>query len=304
MLKARKRLLEDFAFWAAKSWKIRTKKGEIIPLVLNAVQRRFLLEHVLPQLETVGYVRSVILKGRQQGLSTVVAAFLYWRASQHKGQKGLVVAHQQDSTDTLFNMYKRGHDNMPELLKPQTKYSNKRELVFKSANASVSLDSSIQVATASGKGVARGETIQLMHLSEVAFWQATFAKENFNGLIQSLPNVANTACFVESTANGMAGQFYDLWQAAVKGENGFLPFFSAWFESDEYRETPPSDFCRTPDENNLAISTASTTPSSTGADAKSRRTGSICFTRNTRTHPRKHSSPLGVRYSCWNASKK
>src|SRR5262245_14167070 len=117
--KARRRLVDDFAFWAKHSWKIRTKSGAIVPLVLNKVQRRFLYEHVIPQLETVGYVRSVVLKGRQQGLSTVIAAFNYWRASQHKGQKALVVAHQQDSTDTLFQMYHRGHEAMPDLLKQE-----------------------------------------------------------------------------------------------------------------------------------------------------------------------------------------
>jgi hypothetical protein len=241
----RKRLLNDFAFWAKHSWKIRTKSGAIVPLTLNAVQERFLLEHVMPQLETVGYVRSVILKGRQQGLSTVVAAYLYFRASQHKGQKGLVIAHEAKSTSALFGMYQRGHDNMPELLKPETKYSSKSELVFKT------LDSGVQVATAGGRAIARGETLQLMHLSEVAFWQATFAKENFNGLIQALPNTAGTACFVESTANGMAGQFYDLWRGACAGENGFCPFFSAWFESEEYSLEPPPGFSRTPDEDRL-----------------------------------------------------
>lgn len=246
LLKTRARLLEDFAFWAKNSWKIRTKKGEIIPLVLNRVQRRFLLEHVMPQLETVGYIRSVILKGRQQGLSTVVAAYLYFRASQRKGQKGLVIAHMADSTNTLFNMYQRGHENMPELLKPTTKYSSRNELVFKS------LDSGIQVATAGGRSVARGETLQLMHLSEVAFWPLVFARDNFNGMIQALPNEPGTAAFVESTANGMSGQYYDLFQKAVAGTNGWVPFFSAWFESDEYREEPPEGFSRSPDEDRLS----------------------------------------------------
>lgn len=242
----RVRLLKDFKFWARHSWKIRTKSGEIKPLVLNKVQDRFLLDHVIPQLDTVGYVRSVILKGRQQGLSTVVAAYLYWRASQNKGQKGLVIAHLADSTNTLFNMYQRGHENMPELLKPTTKYSSKSELVFKT------LDSGVQVATAGGRSIGRGETLQLMHLSEVAFWPANFAKVNFNGLLKALPNEAGTACFVESTANGMSGAFHDLWNGAVKAENGFYPFFSAWFESDEYRLPVPEGFLRTPDENELA----------------------------------------------------
>lgn len=245
ILKTRKRLFEDFEFWAKHSCKIRTKAGEIRPFELNAVQRRF-LQNIHDQLQTTGRVRSVILKGRQQGLSTFVHAYIYWYVSQHGGQKGIVIAHKKDSTQTLYDMYKRTHDNMPEALKPSTRYSSRRELVFDK------LDSGLVVATAGGDGIARGETLQWMHLSEVAFWQATFANENFNGLIQALPNEPGTGCFVESTANGLSGKFYDLWKGAVEGTNGFVPFFSAWFESNEYREAPPATFERTLDEQELA----------------------------------------------------
>jgi hypothetical protein len=245
LLKTRKRLLDDFAFWALHSCKIRTKEGTISPLTLNPVQRRFLAD-CLSQLETVGYIRSVILKGRQQGLSTFVHAFIYWWASQHAGQKAIVIAHKKDSTQTLYDMYKRTHENMPAMLKPSTKYSSRRELVFDV------LDSGLVVATAGGDGIARGETLQLMHLSEVAFWPSTFANENFNGLIQALPSTPNSMAFVESTANGMTGKFYELWNGAVDGTNGWVPFFSAWFESAEYRTDPPKTFERSPDEEALA----------------------------------------------------
>lgn len=245
MLRTRKRLLEDFEFYARHCVKIRTKGGEIKPLILNRVQKRF-LKHCLDQLATVGYVRSVDLKGRQQGISTVVSALGYWWLSQHTAQKGIVIAHKADSTNTLFTMYKRIHKLMPEMLKPSTAYSSKKELVFDK------LDTGLVIATAGGEDFGRGETLQFMHLSEVAFWPKTYAKENFNGLLKALPNAAGTMCFVESTANGMSGEFFDLWQGAVAGTNGFVPFFSAWYESDEYRVTPPDHFQATPDEVELS----------------------------------------------------
>jgi hypothetical protein len=242
-LAARKRLLEDFEFYAKHSVLIRTKEGEIKPLVLNKVQKRF-LARVISQQEETGKVRFVILKGRQQGISTVVSAFIYWWTSQRKGQKGIVIAHEAKSTQSLFDMYKRAHDHMPEMLKPETKYSNKKELIFGK------MDSGIIVATAGGQSIARGETLQCMHLSEVAFWQKTFAAENFNGLIKALPPHGGM-CFVESTANGITGHYHDLWDGAVAGHNDFEAFFSAWYESDEYRLTPPESFERTPDEEEL-----------------------------------------------------
>jgi hypothetical protein len=240
----RLRFLTDFRFYAKHSCKIRTKAGAIVPFVLNPVQDRF-LKQVEDQIRLTGRVRMVVLKARQQGLSTFISAWQYWYLSQRQAKKGLVMAHEADSTSSLFDMYKRLHENCPELLRPSTKYSNRTELVFDV------LDTGIRVATAGGRGVARGETLQTAHLSEVAFWPTAFAAQNFNGLIQAVPEVDDTAVYVESTANGMTGKFYELCDGARKGINGYELFFSAWFESAEYREKSPEDFTRTPEEDRL-----------------------------------------------------
>jgi hypothetical protein len=244
---ARKRLLDDFEFYAAKCVKIRTKKGKIAPLVLNRVQKRF-LEEVLEQWEKTGKVRFVVLKARQQGLSTVISAFQYWWLSQRKAQKGLVMAHEGDSTTTLLDMYRRVHDNVPDIVRPSTKYLSRNELNFDK------LDSGMRVATAGGRGIARGETLTFAHLSEVAFWPVAFANTNFNGLVQAIPEEDDTFLFLESTAQGVTGKFYEMYQGAVRRDhlwNGYEVFFSAWFETDEYRETAPADFVRTPEEEKM-----------------------------------------------------
>jgi hypothetical protein len=242
---ARKRLLEDFEFYAKHCVKIRTKKGTIVHLVFNRVQRRF-AELIIDQMVTRGYVRMVVLKARQQGLSTVITAWQYWWVSQRKAQKGLVMAHEADATATLWDMYKRCHDNVPDTVKPHSKYNSKNELTFDV------LDSALRIATAGGRGVARGDTLQVCHLSEVAFWPPGFAKANFNGLIQAVPDERGTAVFIESTAQGMVGKFREAWVGAASGATGYIPFFSAWFETTEYRaEDVPEDFTRTPEEEAL-----------------------------------------------------
>jgi hypothetical protein len=245
--KARKRLYDDFAFYAKHCIKIRTKQGKIAPLVLNRVQERF-MERVLAQLDDNGKVRMVVLKARQQGLSTVISALQYWWLSQRKAQKGLVMAHESESTTSLFDMYRRIHDNVPDIVRPSTKYSSRSELVFDK------LDSALRVATAGGRGVARGEMLTFAHLSEVAFWPPAFANNNFNGLVQAIPEEPGTFIFLESTAQGVTGKFYDMAQGADRSDqhwNGYELFFSAWFESAEYRETAPADFQRTPEEEDL-----------------------------------------------------
>jgi hypothetical protein len=244
-IETRKRLRDDFTFYCANCVKIRTKDGKISPLILNRVQTRF-VERIIEQQQKTGKVRFVVLKARQQGLSTVVSAWSYWWTSQRKAQKALVMAHVAESTTTLFEMYHRIHSNAPKIVQPSTKYSSRTELVFEA------LDSGLRVATAGGKGVARGEMLNVVHLSEVAFWPTTFAQQNFNGLIQAVPDAKGTAVFLESTANGMTGVFYDQYRAAKQGTSGYELFFSAWVESDEYRDdSVPKDFIRLTDEDEI-----------------------------------------------------
>lgn len=246
---ARKKLFADFEFYASKCVKIRTKKGKITNLVLNRVQKRF-LARILDQWQRTGRVRFVVLKARQQGLSTVISAFQYWWLSQRKAQKGLVMAHEGESTTALLDMYRRIHDNTPEIVRPSTKYLSRNELNFDK------LDSAMRVATAGGRGVARGETLTFAHLSEVAFWPVAFAHTNFNGLVQAVPEEDDTFIFLESTAQGVTGKFYEMYQGACDPNgilwNGYEVFFSAWVESDEYRSPAPANFQRTPEEDEIA----------------------------------------------------
>jgi hypothetical protein len=240
----RKRLYEDFEFYAKHALKIRTKEGTIVPLVLNAAQKIF-MRAVIRQLDTTGKVRVVVLKGRQQGLSTIIEGILYWWTSQHKAVKTIVMTHLGESTKALFDMSKRYHENCPEILRPHTKYSSRKELSFDI------LDSSYMVATAGGDGVGRGETIQLAHLSEAAFYPPATAKENINGLMQAIPNSKGTFVFVESTANGIGNPFHNIWTAAVEGKSDYEAIFIPWFVQEEYRAPVPEGFERTPEEQKL-----------------------------------------------------
>ena len=243
--KIRKRLYTDYAYYANAALKIRTKQGDITPLKLNQAQE-ILDKAVQAQRDTEGKIRVIILKARQQGLSTYTGGYLYFSVSQQKARKAMVITHHADSTRALFDMTKRFHEHCPEILKPHTKYSSRRELSFDI------LDSSYVVATAGGDSVGRGETLTHVHASELAFWPKSNADEIWNGLLQAVPNAPGTAVFVESTANGVSGIFYDLWRGAVEGKNGFVPVFIPWYADPTYREPVPDKFERTPDEIELA----------------------------------------------------
>ena len=241
----RKRLYTDFPFYAKAALSIRTKEGEIAPLKLNPAQQ-ILDDAVQKQLHEEGKIRIIILKARQQGLSTYTGGYLYYAVSQEKARKAMVITHHADSTRALFDLTKRFHEHCPEILKPHTKYSSRRELSFDA------LDSSYVVATAGGDSVGRGETLTHVHASELAFWPKSTAQDIWNGLLQAVPNAPKTAVFVESTANGVTGIYHSLWEGAVNGTNGFVPVFIPWFTDPTYIEDVPENFERTPDEEDLA----------------------------------------------------
>ena len=44
-------------------------------------------------------------------------------------------------------------------------------------------------------------------------------------LLQCVPDTLNSCVILESTANGVGGYFYDMWQKATRGENDFIPLF-------------------------------------------------------------------------------
>jgi len=252
-------LREDFPLYAGKLLKIRTKDGSIVKLKLNKAQVYF-YKKCRKQLEEKGFVRVIILKGRQQGLSTIIAAWMFHKTVNNPGQKTLVVANTDETASSLFDMTKRFHENLPGPLRPQTRASNKKELIFArkySQTEAQSLDSRYMVVTAGGRDPARGETIQNAHLSEVAFWPKGCAEDNFNGMMKAVPKgLRGTMVFIESTANGVTGVFYEAWQkaeAALRGEldYDFMPIFIPWFWSDEYTLPVPQGFKLTPDEQDL-----------------------------------------------------
>lgn len=76
----RQRLKDDFEFYAPRCLRIRTKEGAVKPFHLNQAQR-YIHERLEQQKRELGYIRAIILKGRQQGCSTYVEGRFVWRTT-------------------------------------------------------------------------------------------------------------------------------------------------------------------------------------------------------------------------------
>ena len=226
-----KALVESLELFSIECLKIADKSGEKRPFVFNEAQR-YIHDLLEKQKRETGKVRAIVLKGRQQGVSTYVAARFYHRVSLAFGQRALIVGHEQKSTDSLFSMVKRYHENNP--LEVSTGATNAKELIFDR------LDSGYKLATAGSQDVGRGNTAQVGHLSEFAFWSN--AQQHLAGLGNTIADLPGTEIIIESTANGLGNAYHELWQASEAGHTEYLPIFVPWFWQNEYQATPKPDF--------------------------------------------------------------
>jgi hypothetical protein len=225
------RFRRDLRYYAPQCLKVRSKEDKIEPFVLNSVQ-----EYVDAKLDAqkaeFGWVRALILKGRQQGVSTYVAARYYNRASMNQGVNVYILTHEQVASDTLFGMVDRFQRNNP--IAPAVTASNAKELEFGK------LDSTYAVATAGTKAGGRGKAISLFHGSEVAFWQN--AGDHFSAAVQGVPLARNTEIILESTSAGAGGEFYERCIKAEAGIGDYQFIFLPWWQSAEYARELPAGF--------------------------------------------------------------
>ena len=237
-LKKRKELdrySKSFEDFATEQLKIITKDaGEgFVPFTFNEAQQ-VMNAALESQLKETGRVRAIILKARQQGISTFCAGRVFWKTFFTPFTRSVVMAHDSATSDALFDMSKNIIARMDGDIAPVFKKSNAKEIQFDHNEAKYRL------YTAGSPEAGRGTTPTIAHLSEVAFWQHD--EKILAGLFQGISQAEGTEVILESTANGAAGAFYRLWQGAVAGENEYIPIFIPWFVTSEYRRELPNEF--------------------------------------------------------------
>ena len=165
--------------------------------------------------------KTFICEGLVSHNSTYVGGRFYHKVTWHKGTQAFILTHALDATQNLYKMAQRYYENTPSVVKPEVTTSNAKELIFGI------LDSGYKLGTAENKAVGRSATIQLLHGSEVAFWNN--AAEHAKGIMQAVPNAPGTEIILESTANGVGNFFHQQWQQAEAGQSEYIAIFVPWF---------------------------------------------------------------------------
>jgi len=205
------------------------QSGRQVLFKLNAAQDKLLRER---------HTRNVVLKARQLGFTTFIDIFgldlVVWNPNIRAG----IIAHTRDDAGIIFrDKIQYAYDHLPAFMTRGPKawfppIKNDAGELMLSTNSSIRVGTSFRSATA-----------QFLHISEYGAICARYpakANEIKNG---ALPAVHEGGfIFVESTAKGNEGEFYDLCQRArqdtVRGNLSPLAFkfhFYPWHMSASYR---------------------------------------------------------------------
>lgn len=178
---------------------------------------------------------NLVLKARQLGFTTFIQLFLLDQCVFNSNVRAGTIAHTLDDAKVIFrDKVKFPYDNLPEVIRNQivAQKDTANELLF-------SNNSSIRVGTSLRSG-----TLQLLHISEYGKICAKYpekAREVRTGALNTVQS--GQIVFIESTAEGQEGHFYDLCEGAQSKQRlatqltplDFKFHFFPWWRHPEYQ---------------------------------------------------------------------
>lgn len=247
--------LFNFSWYSEKVLKINTKIDGLKPFKLRRYQLKYLnhIENDFPG----DIVRSIVLKPRQCGFSTLVSGINVHRMATQFNYRGIFLADKFARTQEVHSIYSTFVNNIPLEIRPMIAKNNSDEILFDNPSQELrainpGLGSGVKSETAQDENAGRSGTRRFSHLTEYAFYP--YALEVDEGIQNSIPLAKGTMIVKESTANGCSGTgeaFYSQWQAAEAGESIYKPFFVSWYEVDDYALQVPRGFIMTKTEVDL-----------------------------------------------------
>lgn len=200
------------------------KNQKTMPFFLNEVQHEFIdtLNEAIEDFEKgeITDISLLVLKGRQQGFTTLVTAYQLSCSILNRNFQGFTLADKSDNSEAIFqNKAKFPYSQLPEVLKPTEKFNNRKQLLFEKINSSWAVDTAT-------KDVGRSRTVNFFHGSECAFW-----KDGIAPIQGALGEAFTKNCIkiYESTANGY-NDYKTMWDSGVH-----INCFYEWWKTKEYR---------------------------------------------------------------------
>ena len=209
-----------FPEWCERNLRIQTMSGMLVPLRMNAIQRK--MHEALEVAVAEGRTRHLIVKPRQTGMSTYIQARLF-RQIISMPCRAAILAHDDLTTQKMRRMHKLYYQHYPNA--PIQSQDNARIVSYPHTN------SELMMVTAGNSNAGVGGTYNIVHGTEVARWKDAGAI--VSGLLQGVP--PDGLVIFESTPCGAQGYFYDRCMEALDGDSIWTLHFYPWWHDPRYR---------------------------------------------------------------------
>lgn len=170
--------------------------------------------------EFINYDYNIVLKGRQIGISTLVAGYALWLMLFHSDKNILVIATKQETAKNLVSKVKHMHNYLPVWLR-----ANGVNDLPEDNKLSIKFPNGSQIkAVARSKDAGRSEALSLLILDEAAFI------EDADTIWTAASSTLSTGgkAILLSTPNGQGNFFHKMWKKAEEGENSFNTILLDW----------------------------------------------------------------------------
>lgn len=204
-----KRCMEDPVYFMRKYVKIQHPHKGTIPFDLYPFQ-----ESTLKSFHDYRYL--MILKSRQLGITTLVAAYSLWMMIFNEDKNILVISIKQEISKEIITKVRFANEHLPSWLK--VKETTNNFLSLRLANGSM------VAATSSAKDAGRSKALSLLILDEAAFI------DDAEEIWRSAYNTLSTGgrAIILSTPNGVGNWFHRMWVGAEKKKNDFYTLSLKW----------------------------------------------------------------------------
>ena len=212
--------------------KVQSKDYGLVPFRLLGSQR-YVLEQMIDGLSR-GVTTFVILKNRQAGISTFFLALDMFWAFEFKGLLGVFMTHEETARDDFRATVEVFFAETPTKYRVPYVRHNRNLLILKNGSRYRYL-----IAGTSGTkrgGMGRGGAANYLHSTETAFYGNGEDLGEFRAQMSSL--YPHRLQIYESTANGFANHFCDMWSEA-KTDPTKCAIFVGWWR-DERNQFPVS----------------------------------------------------------------